>query len=444
MNLHDVGYYFVAAIVCLIMITIIWKRFRVIAEPNEALIISGLRNKGNTAGYFIVTGSGVFVKPLLQTVRKLSLRLREAEVSLSCFTQQGIQVGIEGVCIYKVGNDEASIVNAAQRFLGQDDRMDVNLLHLIEGHTRGIAGSLTFEEILRDSEALSNKVRSSMGPEVSKLGLQIDSLQFKKVLDPTHYIELLSKPHLAAVEQQARTAQANENQVATLAEQAAISEMEKAKRDTGIQVASMRAEVQKQEATSAQQGPLAAAYAEQEVIKQQTEIEKLHALKAEQYLLVTVRKPAEAAALALATAAEGQKKATIFQAEADAAKVELHAVATANAQKLMGAADASAKEVVGLAEGAAIKAKLMAEADGLAARAKALATESEATINLKIADQMTQIVAALAAPFGNIDNLMVLDGAEGLSKGMASIAGSAVTILPIIRQAMAAFKKGQP
>lgn len=420
MTMREIGLDFGLVLIAIIVFTIIWKRFWVIAEPNEALIISGLRNKSNAAGFTIVSGRGTFVKPLLQTVRKLSLRLREATVSLECYTQQGIPIGIEGVCIYKVGNEDEAIVNAAQRFLGQDQRMDQNLLHLIEGHTRGIAGSLTFEQILRDSEALSNSVRNSMGVEVGKLGLQIDSLQFKQVKDPTGYIDLMSKPHLAAVEQQARVAAANENQTATLAEQIAQAEMEKAKRDTAVQVATMRAEVAKQEATSAQQGPLAEAKAQQEVIKEQTEIERLHAVKTEQYLLVTVRKPAEAAAI----------------------KVELDATAAANARKLQGAAEASAAEAVGLAEANVTKAKLVAEADGLAARAKALASESDATINLKIADQMTAIVAALAAPFGNIDNLMVLDGAEGLSKGMASIAGSAVTILPLIRQAMAAFKKG--
>lgn len=421
-KITDLGIDAVLFLIGIVVLTLVWRRFWVVAEPNEALIISGLRNKSNSAGYTIVSGRGTFVKPLLQTVRKLSLRLREATVKLECFTHQGIPIGIEGVCIYKVGNDDTAIVNAAQRFLGQDARMDQNLLHLIEGHTRGIAGSLTFEQILRDSEALSESVRSSMKPEVAMLGLQVDSLQFKQVIDPTGYIGLMSKPHLAAVEQQARVAEANENQTATLAEQLATAAMEKAKRDTAIQVAAMRAEVAKQEATSSQQGPLAAAIAEQEVIKQQTEIEKLHAFKTEQYLLVTVRKPAEAAA----------------------AKVELDATAAANARKLQGAAEASAAEAVGLAEASVTKAKLVAEADGLAARAKALATEAEATINLKIADQMTAIVAALAAPFGNIDNLTVLDGAEGLSKGMASIAGSAVAILPLIKQAMAAVKGKTP
>ena len=69
-----------------------------VAEPNEALIISGLRAHhgpdGDAAGlgFKIVVGKGAFYVPGLQKVGRLSLDIHEAELDLDCVTTQGIRV----------------------------------------------------------------------------------------------------------------------------------------------------------------------------------------------------------------------------------------------------------------------------------------------------------------------------------------------------------------
>src|SRR5205823_15014472 len=66
----------------------------ILAEPNEALIISGLREHetpgavGESLGFKIVTGKGTLVLPGIQQVRRLSLDLREAELAIDCVTHQ--------------------------------------------------------------------------------------------------------------------------------------------------------------------------------------------------------------------------------------------------------------------------------------------------------------------------------------------------------------------
>src|SRR6267378_7895435 len=104
----------VAAIVLMIVIfRLMWR----VAEPNEALIISGLREHqtpdgvGESLGFKIVTGKGTLVIPGVQTVRRLSLDLRETELAIDCVTHQGIPLGIKGVVIFKVGDDLTSIAN---------------------------------------------------------------------------------------------------------------------------------------------------------------------------------------------------------------------------------------------------------------------------------------------------------------------------------------------
>src|SRR3981081_314983 len=91
--------------------------------PDEALLISGSKRK-DASQFRIVTGHGAFVLPIKQKGRLLSLALRESEILEDCVTKQGIALGLRAVAFSKVGDDNASIANAARRFLAEQDRME--------------------------------------------------------------------------------------------------------------------------------------------------------------------------------------------------------------------------------------------------------------------------------------------------------------------------------
>ena len=129
-----------------------------VAEPNEALIISGVRAhhgpEGDAAGlgFKIVVGKGAFYIPGLNTVRRLSLDIHEAELDLECVTTQGIPIGVKAVVIYKIADDFQSIANAARRFLDQEEQMDVKVHNVFAGHLRSIVGSMTVEDLIRNRD----------------------------------------------------------------------------------------------------------------------------------------------------------------------------------------------------------------------------------------------------------------------------------------------------
>src|SRR5436190_11417861 len=216
-----------AVLGALVVIFVIFKMMWRVAEPNEALIISGLRQHTpsdavqESLGYKIVTGKGTAVVAGVQTVRRLSLDLRESELSIDCVTHQGIPLGIRGVVIFKVGDDFTSIANSARRFLDQQNQMDQRVHNVFAGHLRAIVGNMTVEEMIRDREKLTALTRSSSGSEMEKLGLIVDSLQIQEIDDPTGYIKNLARPHAAAVASKARIAEAQADQEATEREQAA-------------------------------------------------------------------------------------------------------------------------------------------------------------------------------------------------------------------------------
>jgi len=449
-----VGLVVVAFAVLVVIFRAMWR----VAEPNEALIISGLHHKpneetGDSLGFKIVTGRGTLVIPGVQTVRRLSLDLRESELQIACVTQQGIPVHIKGVVIYKVGDDFVSIANAARRFLDQQDRMDQRIQQVFAGHLRAICGSLTVEDLIRERDKLTEATRGASGTEMEKLGLIVDSLQIQEIDDPTGYIENLAKPHAAAVQRDARIAGAQADQEATQREQEAAALKAQAQRDSKIKQAGFQAEVDKAAAQAKQAGPLADAMSRQQVVVEETKIVELDAHKKEQELLVSVRKPADANAYektVLATAqrdadiaaAEARAKQIELQAQADATRIKLAADADSQRTRMIGEAEGDAIRARGSAEGDAISAKGLAEAQAIKARAEALAQNQEAVIAQQLAEHWPAIVEAGSKAFNNIDQMIVMNGADGVSEILGKVLTQGVAGMQMARNLLARTKSG--
>ena len=81
-----------------------------------------------------------------------------------------------------------------------------------------------------------------------------------------------------------------------------------------------------------------------------------------------------------------------------------------------------------------IQARGVAEGEALEARAKGLASESDAVIAQQIADRLPEIVAAAAGAFDNIDTMTVLNGADGITEALTSIIGVGRSVLDTVQQ----------
>ncbi|HEY9367177.1 flotillin family protein [Streptomyces sp.] len=428
---------FAALVVLIALFKLMWR----VAEPNEALIISGSNHKteglSEGMGFRIVTGRGTLVLPGVQAVRKLSLDLNETQLSVECVTHQGIPLKVRGVVIFKVGDDFVSIANAARRFLDQQKLMSERVHIVFAGHLRAIVGGLTVEDMIRDREKLTGQARSACGTEMEKLGLIVDSLQIHEIEDPTGYIKNLAAPHAAAVQRDARIAQAEANRLATEAEQMAAARMSEATRDSEILQAGYQAERDKASAKARQAGPLAEAGAKQEVVVQETRVAELVAHRREQQLQADVRKPADATAYEKRTLAEAERDARISAAQAEAKETELASAATATATRLTGEAEAAAAQAKGLAAAEATRAQGLAEAESIKARAAALAENQEAVVAQQLAENWPEIVQAGASAFGNVDQMVVLNGADGMADLLAKALTMGGTGLGLARQLLA-------
>lgn len=427
-----------ALLFLLIVFRMVWR----VAEPNEALIISGLAARSSTEqlnetlGFKIVVGRGTAVLPGFQTVRRLPLDIRATPLTVTCVSSQGIPLHIKGVVAYKVGDDYGSIANAARRFLEQsDDQVRGTIHELFAGHLRAIVGSTTVEEMLHDRETLTTNIRGSLAGDMEKLGLVVDSLQIQEIDDESGYIRNLGRPQAAAVEAAARIAQAERDREATEREQAAAAQKAAAVRESSIAQAGYQAEMDQASSKASQAGPLAEALARQEVVVAETETAKLNASLAEKQLESTVLKPADAEAYRQRTLAQAARDAQIAAAEANAREVSLR-----------GEAEAKATELTGKAEAAAVQAKAMAEAAGIKARAEALATNTDAVIAQQLAEAYPEIVAAAASSFEKVGNMVVLNGAQGIEDTLVktiTMGGSGFALAKQLIDSLAVQKDGE-
>jgi uncharacterized membrane protein YqiK len=353
-----------------------------VPAPDEAMLISGGRAGKDGAPFRVVTGRGAFVMPFLRHASFLTLAMREAEVAEQCVTKQGIELKASAVIAFKVGNDTESIVNAAQRFLSDQDQMSALTGRIFAGHLRSIIGSMTVEEIVTERQKLATEVLDGSKAEMAKMGLIVDSLQIQSIDDMgAGYIDAMAAPHNAAIQREAKIAQAKADQAAAEAEQDSQRKQAEYGRETAVVQAQYKAEVDKAQAEAGQSGPLAQANSQREVIAAQTELAQRQAELRQQQLVAEVVKPAEA---------DAEKVRVLAHAEAERTKVQ----------------------------------------------AEAAASHGRIALDRMLIDQLPVIAREAAQGLANA-NVNVLNGADGLGQITAGLVGQGLTIFDSIRESLA-------
>src|SRR3984957_6014217 len=352
-----------------------------VPAPDEAMLISGRGGGAEGSPFKVVIGRGSFVTPVFRKVRYLSLSLREAEVAEQCVTKQGISLNVRAVIAFKVGNDEESIVNAGQRFLSDQDQMSILTGRIFAGHLRSIIGSMTVEEIVTERQKLASGVLDGSKADMGSIGLIVDSLQIQSIDDMgAGYIAAMAAPNNAAIQRQAKIAQAQADQAAAEAQQASVRKQAEFARETSVVQAQYKAEVDRAQAEAAQAGPLAQASAQRAVISAQAELAQEQAQLRQQQLLSEVVKPAEA---------EAERVRILAQADAERTRIA----------------------------------------------AEAAASNNRVALDQLLIAQLPQIVKEAAAGL-NGANVSVLNGADGLSEIAAGLVSQGMTILDSVRKGM--------
>jgi flotillin len=401
------------------------------AGPHEALIVYGF------GGTRVVVGHGKVVFPMVQVCRELSLELMSFDVApqQDLYTKQGVAVTVEAVAQIKVKSDTESILTAAEQFLTKSDQEREGLIRLVmEGHLRGIIGQLTVEEIVKQPEMVSDRMRSTCAEDMNKMGLEVVSFTIKEVRDKNEYILNMGKPDVARIKRdadvaaaeadrdtaikralatrEAAVAKAQADQERVLAETLSQAKQAEAQRDLEIKKAQFLESTKRQQAQAdkaydiqtniMQQQVVAESVKVQQVEKeQQVKVQEAEIARREKELIATVLKQAEIERQRIETLAAAEKQRLMVEAEGRAASIRNQ----------------------GEAEAEIIFKKGEAEAKAMNVKAEAYQEYNQAAVIDKLLTGLPDVVKAMASPLANVDKITIVSTGNGDAAGMNKITG---------------------
>src|SRR6266498_2137948 len=401
------------------------------AGPHEALIVYGFRAKR------VVVGRGTIVLPMIENCHELSLELMSFDVApqQDLYTKQGVAVTVEAVAQIKVKSDTESIWTASEQFLTKTDQEREGLIKLVmEGHLRGIIGQLTVEEIVKQPEMVSDRMRGTCADDMNKMGLEVISFTIKEVRDKNEYITNMGRPDVARIKRDADVAaaeadrdtairralatresalsKAQADQDRVQAETASLAKQAEAQRDLEVKRAQYVEVTKRQQAQADKAYDIQTNIMQQQVIaeqvkvqqiekEQQVKVQEAEINRREKELIATVLKQAEIERQRIETLAEAEKQRLIAEAEGHA----------------------SAIRAQGEAEAEIIFKKGDAEARAMNVKAEAFQEYNQAAVVDKLFTTLPEIVRALAAPLANVDKITIISTGNGDAAGLNKVTG---------------------
>jgi flotillin len=210
-----------AGVAVLLVLMVIYRYLLRICRPNEILIFSGRKHTtsdGKLVGYRVVLGGRGVRVPVVETVHRMDVSLISVPITVQgAYSEGGIPLTVHAIANIKVSTDRRYIGNAIERFLGKDRTEIARVVkETLEGHLRGVLATLTPEELNEDRLKFSRQLEASSGPDLEKLGLELDVLKIQHVSDDRNYLESIGRQRIAEI---LRSAEVSESDAARLAAQ---------------------------------------------------------------------------------------------------------------------------------------------------------------------------------------------------------------------------------
>ncbi|MBI5778007.1 MAG: flotillin family protein [Planctomycetes bacterium] len=448
----------VAVVIVLIILLRMYANRYTKVGPNEVMVISGRQHRtmdGRPVGFRIVKGGGTFVWPIFEKADILSLELLTLDVRLKeVYTITGVSVNVDGVAQVKIKGEDQSIRTAAERFLGRsEEEIKMIALQTVEGHLRGIVGTLTIEDIYKNRDAFAQKVQEVSAGDLANMGLSIDSFTLRDIKDDHGYLEALGKPRVAQVKRDATIAQAEADRDALIKSSQANQAGQEAKfaADTKVAEANQTFEVKRagyQVNINRQKAEADLAYDLQKYkTNQAVKAEEIQVMVVEKERMIdvqekeisrkqkeleaTISRPADAEKYRIETLANAQRFKLITEAEGQA-----------NATKNIGIGESEATRAKGLASADVIKATGFSEAEAMAKKADSWKAYNEAAVIQMVIERLPEIARAIAEPLTKTEKIVVINqggdsaGANKVTKDVTNI----IAQLPPILESLTGLK----
>lgn len=218
--------------------------------PGGALIVTGRRRR-------VVADRRVLAVPGLVRVRRVSLELATLQLTVAGRSAEGLDATVDMGVAWHVGPDDAAILAAAGRF-GRHDPAGAQrrLVALtVAGRVGGALAATAMTELAGAGERLAEQCGAVIGEDLAPLGLHLVALRVLSAADPGGALRDLARAGRAAIDAEARIAEARAQQPAVEAEESSRAASSAARRDAEIARADHDADVDRAGARARMAGP---------------------------------------------------------------------------------------------------------------------------------------------------------------------------------------------
>lgn len=402
-----------AAAIVVALIIFMCMIYRV-ADIDKALIVTGGKKP------IVKVSGGSFVIPIFRKAQYFDLCMLTVTADRDeVKTNTAVPIIIDWTAQIRpdTSDVEGKLMKAIVSFKERGKEGIVNDVKLtLTGAVRDIVASMSPEEVLRDKQTFTEKVKQIVADEMAKMGMELVSLNIQDISDKNGYYDNMAAPDMEAkrqsaevtkaqVDQAVREQKAESEKIAQQAELASQLEVAAKKKDNDLQLADFKTQTDVANANAAIAGELQKTKRLQEVAAEQGQIKVVEQEQAnraatkEKEVIATraeadkqkkrieaeadanVRTIAADAGVAVAErdanaikiSADAYAEKVLKEGSADADVVRKKGIAEAEVQKAQGLAEADVQKARGIAEADVDRAKRMAEADGTKAQLMAQA-----------------------------------------------------------------------
>ena len=416
----------VAILLLFVMILLVITRYKRCAS-DEIIVVYG-RLRGGRASRCL-HGGAVMVWPLIQDYKKLSLIPMTINIPLTgALSQENIRINVPSTFTVGVSTDPTIMNNAAERLLHLSPAAIQEMAsEIIFGQLRLTVASLTIRQINSDRELFFESIRSNVGHELNKLGLNLINVNITDITDDSEFIESIgqkaaagavnaAKKDVAAADRDGAIGQAEAYSVRDIQVAENVASAEKGKKaadaDRRKEVAILEADaIQGENSSKANIAEYNAGLAEKEAeAMRRSEVARRTAeidVQKAQYMLEQERLKAE----------------EIVREEIAKTQIEIAAEAEAERQRRIAGGEADAILARYKAEAEGIQAVLEAKATGYSSLVASAGGDAKAAATLLMVEKIENIVSTQVEAISNlkIDKITVWDSAGG-GKGEGSTA----------------------
>lgn len=434
MNFIAENYLTVLMIVLGILVIVIIVSGYVKAPPDKAYIISGIRKKPK----YVIGKSSVKI-PFLERKDELELSLVQVDIRTESAvpTREFINVRVDGVANVKVSSDKEALERAAQNFLNKDKQYIATIAQqVLEGNMREIIGQMELTQLVHNRDVFAQNVQDSTAQELANMGLSVINLTIQNFIDDNNVIENLGIDNVTKIQKEAaiaranserdiKIAQSNANAQSNEAEVRSQTEISVSQNQLAIKRAMLKAEEDKEQALS----DAAYAIAEQ-TARKQIEIETINAE------IARTERQAEQKEKEIEVR-ERTLRAEI-EKTADAQRYKEQQEAEAELYRRKSEAEAKAFEVEREAEAEMKRAEAIrmvgnAEAEIILKKAEAQNKYNDASLNMRLIEQLPEIIRAAAEPLAKTEKIIMF-GEGNAEKLVQSTINSSLGIVEGLKE----------